>query len=462
MEKRVVKSEKSQPPKILTWLISGAFFMQMIDGTILNTALPDIARDMGEEPLQMQSIIVAYMLTVAFLLPLSGWLADKFGPKKVFLAAIIIFTLGSLFCAFSSTLKDLVMARIFQAIGGSLMVPVGRLIVLRIYPKSQFVKVLSFILLPASLGPIMGPPLGGFIAQYLSWHWIFLINLPIGLITFILTKIKMPEIVSEKVESFDWVGFIALSISIILIILASNQTKVIELEPGCKYAMVIIAIVSLVYFWLHIKNSENPLFHPALMKVASFKIGLIGNMFSRLGFGAMPLLIPLLLQVGLGFSPSKSGLFVLTIGVFSIVGRLKIAELVNKFGFRMLLTVNTIMVGCVILAFSLIDKQTNQYLILPILALLGVANSIQFSAMNSLTLIDLPKKISGEGNSLLSVVMQVCITLGISIGASILNFFQGVAGVGLLEAFHYTFLAMGILTIFSSVSFIFTPKNAGR
>ena len=450
------------PPKILTWLISGAFFMQMIDSTILNTALPDVAKSLGEEPLEMQSIIVAYMLTVAFLLPLSGWISDRIGAKNAFLSAIIIFTTGSACCAYSSTMTELVISRVFQGIGGSLMVPVGRLIVLRIYPKKDFVKVLSFILLPASLGPILGPPLGGFLAEYLSWHWIFLINIPIGIITFMLAKIKMPYIEKEEIEKFDWLGFFAFSIAVIMIILSSSQTKIVEFSLQAKFLMFGMALLLLAFFWFHINRSKHPLFHVALLKVPSFRVGLIGNMFSRLGFSAMPLLIPLLLQVGLGFSPSKSGLYILVIGVFSVIGRFKVSQLVNKLGFRLVLIFNTIAVGMVILCFSFIDIETKPYVIFIILAMLGIVNSIQFSSMNSLTLIDLPKKFSAEGNSLLSVVMQVCVTLGISTSATMLNFFESSSNIDTLNAFRYTFLVMGCATILSSASFLFTPRDAGK
>ncbi|MDR1694945.1 MAG: MFS transporter [Lactobacillaceae bacterium] len=453
--------ENKMPPKIVSWLISCAFFMQMIDGTILNTALPEIAKDINENPLEIQSIIIAYMLTVASLLPLSGWMADKVGAKKIFIYAVGVFTLGSLFCALSYDLTTLVVSRVFQGIGGALMVPVGRLIVLKLYPKDQLVKVLSFVLLPALFGPILGPPLGGFIVEYLSWHWIFLINLPIGIIAMFLIKAKMPEIKKEPTNNFDWAGFISLSLAIVLICIATNRSSLIASSYIHKIVMIVSAAILMTFFWFYINKSKKPLFNPELIKIRTFTTAILGNLFTRLGFAAMPLLLPLLFQVGLGMSPSKSGSLLLTIGFASILGKFAVEKLIKLMGYRNVLTLNTVFVGSIVCCFAFITKETSEISIILLLILMGTINSIQFTTMNTITLIDLPKRRASDGNSVLSVIMQVSMVLGISVGSSMLNMFEGIYPENLLKAFHITFIVLGIFTILSSITFVFIPKKAG-
>lgn len=451
------------PPAIIPWLISLAFFMQMIDGSILNTALPEIARDIGENPLQIQSVVVAYMLTIAAILPMTGWLAEKVGAKKVFLYALGVFTVGSIMCAGSYSLATLVLSRVFQGVGGALMAPIGRLIILKLYPKKQLVKIMSLIVLPALLGPILGPPLGGFMVQFLSWHWIFLINIPIGVFAIGLCYIKMPEVPRAEIKKFDWFGFLSLSAAIVLICLSASQSTVLPLIYTHKIVMFIAAVILLGLFWAHVNRSSKPLFSQKLVEVRSFVAGIVGNLFCRLGFSAMPLLIPLLLQVELGISPAKTGTLMLATGVASIVGKFGIEKLLNVLGYRKLLMINTTLIGVIICCFCFIGRSTPEATIFGLLFVLGFVNSIQFTAMNTLTIIDLPKKYESEGNSMQSIVMQVAMALGVSIGASVLNVFEGVYdGDNLLRAFRLTFISMGVFTALSSFSFLLTPKNAGE
>lgn len=457
-----IEDRYTEQPKILTWLISAVFFMQMLDGTILNTALPAIAKSINENPLEIQSIIIAYTLTIAFFLPMTGWIADKFGAKKVFISAILIFILSSGLCAFSNSLTELVIYRIFQGIGGAMMAPIGRLIVIKLYPKKSLVRVLSFIMLPALFGPVLGPPLGGFLVEFLSWHWIFLINIPIGTFLILTCIFKMPEVEKEEISKFDWIGFLSLSSAIVIICVISNQLNIIGIPPRCKVILGSLAFFLLVFFGVHINKCSRPLFTPKIFKIKSFVVGIVGNILSRLGFSAMPLLIPLLLQVGLGISPSRAGLMMLAIGFASIFGKFGIEKLLNFMGYRALLTLNTVLIGVVICTFALINKDTSEHFIIFLLAMLGIVNSIQFTAMNTLAVIDLPKKLSSDGNSLLSVIMQVGFVLGISIGGSLLNVVEEInKGKDLLLSFHITFIILGIFTVLSSISFLFTPQKTG-
>ncbi|MDR1025816.1 MAG: multidrug transporter subunit MdtD [Lactobacillus sp.] len=458
------KGIQAIPPRSLPWLIAGAFFMQMLDGTILNTALPSIAASLGESPLEIQGIVVAYFLTVAFLLPLSGWLADNFGGKKVFCWAIVIFSLGSLFCALSNTLLELVLSRVFQAVGGAMMVPVGRLIVLKMYPKDELVKMLSFIMLPALLGPLLGPVLGGFLVEYLNWHWIFLINIPIGALCLLLTALKMPEVTSDERYSFDWVGFFLFSISIFMISVVLNDNKLMNTLLWHKIMLFIGALVLMGLYWAHAYKSKHPLFSVGLLKIRSFTVGALGSTFSRIGAGGLPYMAPLMLQVALGFSPSESGLMVLTLGIASIVAKSLVPPALKLLGYRKLLFSNTILIGSFICCFALIDHNTPVYMIVLLFYALGTANSLQFTSMATLSLIDLPKRYSSEGNSLMSVVMQISMSIGVSFAALVLNHFcpdETLSDEDVLKGFHYTYLIIGSFVILSSVNFLLVPKNAG-
>ena len=460
----VIEEVRNLPPKSVPWIIACAFFMQMLDGTILNTALPSIAYSISESPLHIQSIIISYFLTVAFLLPLSGWLADRFGSRKIFGFAIIIFTVGSILCSMSNTLMQLVLARIFQAAGGALMVPVGRLIVLKIYPKDQLIRVLSLIVLPALIGPLLGPVIGGFIVEYYTWHWIFLINVPIGILCLWANFTKMPDTREEEIYPFDWAGFIPFAIATLLLCIATNDSKLLETSLLLKFAMIVVAAVFLSLYWIHARKKIRPLFSPKLLKIPSFTIGAITGIFSRIGITGLPYLAPLLLQVGLGISPSKAGMMILTLSISALIARYFVENVLNFFGYRNFLFYNTILQGLLFCCFGFINEQTPYFLTIILFYVVGTSNSFQFASMATLSLIDLPKRYSSEGNALTSVMMQIAATVGIGIAAAILNFFSlpGQSGYELLPAFHTTFIILGIFTILTSVNFLFTPKNAGK
>lgn len=294
--------------KWLPWLTAVGFFMQTLDGTILNTALPSMAEALGESPLQMQSVIIAYMLTVALLIPASGWLADRFGTRRVYLVAILLFTLGSLACAIANTLPMLVIARVLQGVGGALLMPIGRLAVLRVYSKHELLRVMSFVTIPGLLGPLIGPALGGWLVEVASWHWVFLINLPVGLLGFVASWHFMPDL-RQHTARFDWQGFVLFSVGMVLVSVGLQGLGEHSISTGWALFAVLFGLAAMASYWLYAATAEQPLFSLALFKTSTFAIGIWGNLFARLGSGAMPFLTPLFLQLGLGFSPSK-GLFI--------------------------------------------------------------------------------------------------------------------------------------------------------
>ncbi len=447
---------------VLPWVIAVSFFMQMLDGTILNTALPAMAKSLGESPLRMQSVVISYLLTAALIIPASGWVADKVGIRRIFFFAILLFTLGSLFCALSDSLLFLIISRIIQGFGGALMVPVGRLAVLRAYPRSQLVEVLGFITLPGMLGPLLGPTLGGWLVEYASWHWIFLINIPIGIIGCWATKRFMPDFPEKAEARFDKVGFVLLGISMVSILIALEGFGELRMPHVQVIFLLTVGLAFLSAYWLHASRAKHPLFSLRLFKTRTFSIGIIGNLFARLGMGSMPFLTPLLLQVGMGFSAAKAGLTMIPIGIAAMIGKSLAKPILSRMGYRNFLLINTIILGVLIACYSFVSHDMPYWFLLIQLAVFGGVNAIQFTAMNTLTLMDLPPADTAGGNSLLSVVMQLSLSMGVAIAAAILDGFggEGQTGMALLPSFHATYICMGLFTIVSAgIFFQLSPKT---
>lgn len=456
-----------QSARILPWLVAVAFFMQMLDATILNTALPGMAGDLGVSPLRMQAVVISYMLTTAVFIPASGWLADRFGVKKTFFFAICLFTLGSLFCALASSLELLVVSRVIQGLGGALMVPVGRLAILKGYPRSELMNVLSFVTIPGLVGPLMGPLTGGFLVEYASWHWIFLINLPVGLAGALLTLRYMPELKEERVGGFDAGGFIVFSAALVLITLAMEGFGELRFPKVQSMMLCAGGLLLLALFWLRSARTPSALFSISLFKTRGFTVGILGNLFSRLGSGSMPFLVPLFLQLSLGFSPFKAGLTMIPTALAGILGKQIITPLVKRFGFRAFLTVNTLALGGLIASFSLIRVDTPYVALLLLFGIFGTINSMQFTAMNSVTLIDLHAQNASSGNTLLSVTMQMSASIGVAMAAALLDGFTAAyhllpSAERLMQVFHSTFLWVGLLSLVTALIFSQAPSRTGE
>lgn len=437
----------------LLWLVAGGVFMQMLDSTIVNTALPAMAMSLGESPLRMQSVVIAYALTMAMLIPASGWLADRLGTRRVFFFAVAVFTFGSLLCAMAHSLKFLVAARIVQGIGGSMLLPVGRLAVLRSVPRKDFLAAMSFVTIPGLIGPLIGPTLGGWLVEAISWHWIFLINLPVGAIAALATLRFMPDARSE-VGSFDLAGYAMLALSMVAISLSLDGLSELGLRHATVAVLFLFGMAMFVAYWLHATRVRRPLFPIALFGVPTYRVGILGNLFSRIGSGAMPFLIPLLLQVGLGFSPMEAGMTMIPVALAGMVSKRAVVPVVKRFGYRRVLLVNTILVGLAMASFALIGPTQPAWLRIVQLSFFGLVNSLQFTAMNTVTLRDLDGDLASGGNSLLSMVMMLSMSLGVATAGGILSAFSEVfgsdGGVTALPAFHATFVCVGLVTAMSA------------
>lgn len=451
--------------RLLPWIVAIAFFMQTLDGTILNTALPSMARDLAEDPLRMQSVVIAYMLTVALLIPASGWIADRFGTRRIFFGAILLFSLGSLLCALSQSVNMLVGARIIQGLGGALMMPVGRLVVLRAYPRTELVRIMSFITLPGLLGPLIGPTLGGWLVEYTSWHWIFLINLPVGLIGCWAALKIMPDLRGPERTRFDAIGFCLFGASMVLITIALEGLGELGMAHVRVMLLLLGGLACLAAYWLRAARTENALFSPKLFNTRTFAVGILGNMFARLGSGALPFLTPLLLQLAMGYSPSQAGMSMIPLALAAMVMKPLAKPLIDRLGYRRILTANTLLLGALIASMALVDAQSSSLQIIIQLALIGAVNSLQFTAMNTVTLIDLRDDEASSGNGLLSVVVQLSMSIGIAAAAALLGGFtveNPSEPNGVLGAFQATYLCVGVLSMLAAGIFLQLSPAEGR
>lgn len=438
----------SSPQKALLWIVASAFFMQTLDTTIVNTALPAMAQNLGVSPLSMQPVIVAYSLTMAMLIPASGWLADRFGTRQVYFYAILIFVLGSVFCAAAGSLNQLIAARVIQGIGGSMLLPIGRLAVLRSVSSEQYITALSFISIAGQVGPLFGPTLGGFLVQAVSWHWIFLINVPIGIVGLLAVRRYLKSDALPEPLPFDIVGCVLLSVCMVAFSLAMDAPPDAQRALWWTVGLGISALSALLYV-AHAKRRPHPLFRLGLFREPNFSVGLIGNLVCRIGCAAVPFLLPLLMQLQLGYSPLQSGLMMLPAAIAGVIAKPCIGPLVRRFGYETFLLVNTLVTGVAIMSFAAISPGWPLALEVLQLAVFGAANSMQFAAMNSVTLKGLKPHDAGAGNSLFSMVQMLAVGLGVTLGGGLVTLFSG-QPTGTAAGFALTFLMVGAITLVSA------------
>ncbi|AJJ44080.1 MFS transporter [Yersinia pestis] len=446
------------------WIVAFGFFMQTLDTTIVNTALPSIAASLGENPLRMQSVIVSYVLTVAVMLPASGWLADRIGVKWVFFSAIILFTFGSLMCAQSATLNELILSRALQGVGGAMMVPVGRLTVMKIVPREQYMAAMAFVTLPGQIGPLVGPALGGFLVEFASWHWIFLINLPVGVIGALATLLLMPNH-KMSTRRFDISGFIMLAIGMATLTLALDGHTGLGLSPLAIAGLILCGVIALGSYWWHALGNRFALFSLHLFKNKIYTLGLVGSMSARIGSGMLPFMTPIFLQIGLGFSPFHAGLMMIPMIIGSMGMKRIIVQVVNRFGYRRVLVNATLLLAVVSLSLPLVAIMGWTLLMPVVLFFQGMLNALRFSTMNTLTLKTLPDRLASSGNSLLSMAMQLSMSIGVSTAGILLGTFAhhqvATNTPATHSAFLYSYLCMAIIIALPALIFNRVPPDTG-
>ncbi|MDO5623333.1 MAG: multidrug transporter subunit MdtD [Pseudomonadota bacterium] len=441
----------------LLWLVAIGFFMQTLDATIVNTALPAMARSLGESPFRMQTVVVAYALTMAVVIPATGWLAERFGTQRIFMLAIALFTAGSAACAASGNLNQLVAARVLQGVGGAMLLPVGRLAVLKLIPKDRFLEAMSFVAIPGLIGPLIGPTLGGWLVEVASWHWIFLINIPVGLLGLAAARRYMPNLRSEEHERLDTSGYLMLVVAMVGISLAMDGLGGLGLGHSLVVLLMVGGMAALSAYWLHALRNPRPLFSPALFRIQSYRVGLLGNLFARIGSGAMPYMVPLLMQLVMGFSPAQAGMLMLPMALAGMGAKRVVTVVILRWGYRRVLMVNTLLLGLLIASFALMWPGQPLWLRVVQMAVFGAVNSVQFTAMNTVSLKDLAPAQAASGNSLFSMVQMLGMSLGVTCASALLHAFSDWLGTGTgadaLPAFRAALVAIGLMTMASAAIF---------
>ncbi|HFG1031929.1 TPA: MFS transporter [Klebsiella pneumoniae] len=447
-------------------LVAGAFFMEFLDGTVIATALPDMARDFGVTAVELNIGISAYLITLAVLIPASGWIADRFGARAIFTLALAIFTLASVFCGLSTEVHIFVAMRILQGVGGALMVPVGRLAVLRTTPKHQLIKAIATLTWPALVAPIIGPPLGGFITRYASWHWIFFINVPLGLAAIILSLRIFPDIRETERRSFDLSGFITTSVAMVSLVTAMERLGDRQPQIWPTLALAALGFGCLLYSIRHFRRAVAPMVRLDALQVPTFRVTMYGGSLFRASISAVPFLLPLLFQVGFGMDPFHSGLLVLAVFVGNLTIKPATTPLIRWLGFRRLLLINGALNVCSLLACALLTPQTPVWAIMLILYLGGVFRSIQFTGVSTLAFADVPAAQMSDANTLFSTASQLAVGLGITLGAIGIRLGEQVGDwLHLTElpgiSFRLSFVFIALICLVGMIDSLHLAKTAG-
>jgi EmrB/QacA subfamily drug resistance transporter len=452
--------------RYLPWLVAVALFMENLDVTIVNTAVPTMATSLAVAPLSLRGVLTSYTLSLAVFIPISGWMADRFGTKRVFNLAIILFMLGSLLCGLALNVPMLVAARILQGIGGAMMTPVGRLALVRSFPRSEMITTMNYVIIPALIGPLVGPFVGGLIVHWLHWRYIFFINIPFALAGLWLVRRYMPDYRDDGAPPLDRIGFLLFGtgialLSYVLEVFGEHTMRLADIGFMLAGAITLLA----VYFW-HSQRTPSPLLELALFRVRTFRISVVGGFVTRLGFGGMPFLLPLLLQIGLGYAPWLAGLLTMPQAFAAISMKAASKSVMARFGHRNILIWNTVALGFSIMSFTLIGPGSPIWSILVLGFTLGFFASLQFTAMNSLVYADIPNEEASKASSLSSTGQQMSLSFGVAFASLLAAFFVGnldqTNAAQTVPALHHAYITMGTLTVLSSLLFRSLRINDGN
>ena len=451
--------------RLLPWLVAVAFFMQSLDTTILNTAVPTIAHVMNVTPLDMKSVLACYTLSLAVFIPISGWMADRFGTRRVFASAIGLFTLGSLLCGLAVNIDMLVACRVIQGMGGAMMVPVGRMTMVRTFPKSELVRAMSFVSIPSLIGPMLGPVIGGLIVHYLHWSMVFLVNLPVGALGLFMVWRFLPDYRQDKHHALDIVGFILFGAGIALLSYVLEVFGEHRLSDFEILGLLAISAVLLAGYGVNAMHVKRPLLRLKLFRLRTFRAAVGGSFFSRLGLGGLPFLFPLLYQIGLGYSAVQSGLLVMPQAMAAMGLKLIVTRILARFGYRTVLLGNTLILGVLILGFATIDVGTPAWRIVLQAFVLGFFTSTQYTSMNTLVYADVTAQETSAASTIASTGQQMSISFGVA-GASLIaatfvpDEMRG-NPAALIHGVHQAFIVLAIMTIVSSVLFLQLKRDDG-
>ncbi len=452
-----------QRAKLLPLIVACALFMENTDSTVIATSLPVIAKSLGEDPIALKLALTSYLVSLAVFIPISGWMADRFGARTIFRSALVVFMLGSILCAVSSSLGAFVGARFIQGMGGAMMVPVGRLVILRSVSKSEIVGALAYLTVPALVGPVVGPPLGGFITTYFDWRWIFFINIPIGLVGIVLASLFFEDIREEDVPPLDIRGFLLSSFGFAALMLGLNTGGRHLVPEAVSYACVIGGAAALLAYWFHAQRVPYPVLNLSLFRIPTFRIGVIGGSVFRTGIGAIPFLLPLMLQLGFGLDALQSGLITFASAAGALIMKTLAKTILARFGFRGVLTFNAVIGAAFLAASGLFTPTTPHAIMLSVLLVGGCFRSLQFTGINALSYADVSNREMSSATSMSSVAQQLSLSIGVTIGAFALESTHMLHGGKTLAAgdFWPAFLIVGLVSASSALWMMQLDPNAG-
>ena len=437
--------------------------MEQMDSTVIATSLPAIAGDIGTEPVALKLALTSYFVALAIFIPISGWMSDRFGARNVFRLAILVFVLGSISCAFSGSLEAFVISRFFQGMGASMMTPVGRLLLVRSTPRSELISAMAWLTIPSLVGPIMGPPVGGFLTTYLSWHWIFWINVPIGLAGIVLAGRFLPQGDHRTPRPIDAFGFVLASIAFSGAVFGLSVISLPALPIVYGYLAIALGLVAGLLYLMHARRSAFPLLDPAMFRYPLFRAAAIGGSTFRIGIGAIPFLLPLMLQLGFGLSPFESGMITF-VGAIGALGSKFFAEKVfAALGFRRVLAVGALVSGAFIGLNGFFFPQTPSWIIMGALLVGGVFRSTLFTGLNALSFADVDEADVSQATAINAVLQQLSQAFGVALAGGILSISASMHGgeLGLLD-FHLAFWLVGTISAVAGIAFFRLPADAGR
>jgi EmrB/QacA subfamily drug resistance transporter len=452
--------------RFLPWIVATALFMEQLDSTIVNTGIPAMAASLGVTPLSLKAVATSYLLSLAVCIPMSGWLSETFGSRRVFMFALTMFTVSSILCGIAPNATFLVAARVPQGIAAAMMMPVGRSVIVRTFPKSELLRAMNFVIIPALIGPLLGPTVGGLIVHWLTWRDIFFVNVPVGIVALWAARRYMPDYRGEHPRPLDVVGLVlfgtgAALLSWLLEVFGEHHL------PGPEIgALFVLAVALLCAYGWHALRVPHPLLRLGLFRARTFRISVLGGFVTRLGIGGMPLLLPLLYQLGLGFPAWVSGLLMMPAAAAAMFMKVLSANLLRRFGFRQVLVVNTVLIACTISLYSLVGPGTPIWAIVPLGLCMGLVNSLQFSSMNSMAYADIEQADAAMASTIASTLQQMSLSFGLAIASLVTAFYLDDLPQSDREAvrvaLHHGFLTLAAITFVSSASFWGLRRDDGE
>lgn len=448
---------------LIPLIVACALFMENLDSSVVSTSLPQIAMDLGVDPISLKLAFTSYLISVAVFLPISAWVADRYGARTVFRLAILVFVAGSVLCGLSSSLEGFVAARIVQGAGGAMMVPVGRLVMLRSVPKSDYLRAMSWLTVPAMIGPVLGPPLGGFITTYFDWRWIFWINIPISVVGLVLVSIFIRNYKEEHLPPLDTRGFLLSGLGLAGFVFGVAASGIGVLPAWIDILLIVLGAASLIAYGRHAFARPDPLMDLRLFSFSTFRVSVLGGLLFRIGVGAIPFLLPLLLQLGFGMTPFESGMLTFATAAGAVLMKFTAPAILRAFGFRVVLTINTLFTTAFLVAILAFTATTPRAVIFAVLLVGGFFRSLQFTALNGLAFAEVDNHRMGHATAISSVGQQISAALGVAVGAAALEFTRSARGdMAVLPGdFVPAFIALAVIGLLAMPVYLRMAPGAG-